>query len=198
MSATSTKARRHEQTFRGSKFWLRTRTLSATCRSRGAGYRLEHPSVCALSATSTRVRLRAQYSQLPAYNSLMSHRHEPMAVGRLRLAFMLSAAILVAEVAGGLLSHSLGLSDAGANLNVKSALLHVVGDVAASAGVLAAGAAIALTGVFELDPIVGIVVSILICLGAWRIIGQALGILMEGAPPGLNMAEMIRQIMLVP
>src|SRR5581483_11825790 len=169
----------------------------------------------------------------------MSHRHEPMAIGRLRLAFLLSAAMLLAEVAGGLAAHSLALlADAGhlltdifslglawfaavqalrpadarrtygyhrigilvalinavaliviaifiafeayhrllepeqvnggimllvalaalvvnmivamrlsdassENLNVKSALLHIVGDAAASAGVLAAGAAIA-------------------------------------------------------
>ena len=44
----------------------------------------------------------------------MSHSHEPVAIGRLRLAFLLSAAILVAEVAGGFVSHSLALlADAG-------------------------------------------------------------------------------------
>ncbi|MBV9121191.1 MAG: cation transporter [Chloroflexi bacterium] len=84
------------------------------------------------------------------------------------------------------------------NLNVKSALLHVIGDAAASAGVLAAGVAIAATGIVALDPIVSAVISVLICLGAWRIIGQALGILMEGVPAGVNVAEMVRQILRVP
>ncbi|HVA24654.1 MAG TPA: cation diffusion facilitator family transporter [Chloroflexota bacterium] len=224
----------------------------------------------------------------------MSHRHEPMAVGRLRLAFMLSAAILLAEVLGGLASHSLALlADAGHlltdifslglawfaavqalrpadarrtygyhrtgilvalinavalvviavfiafeayrrfsvaeavnsgvmagvagfalavnafialslsragghNLNVRSALLHVIGDAAASAGVVAAGAAIAVTGVYQLDPVASVIIAVLICLGAWRIIGQAVRILMEAAPSSLNIAEMVRQILQVP
>lgn len=41
------------------------------------------------------------------FSGAMSYRHEPVAVGRLRTAFVLSSAILVAEVAGGLASHSL-------------------------------------------------------------------------------------------
>jgi cobalt-zinc-cadmium efflux system protein len=85
----------------------------------------------------------------------------------------------------------------GGNLNVKSALLHVVGDAGAAAGVLAAGVAIAFTQFYQLDPIASVVVAVLICLGAWRIIGQALGILMEAAPAGLNMAEVVRTMLRV-
>jgi len=84
------------------------------------------------------------------------------------------------------------------NLNVRSALLHIVGDAAASAGVVAAGLAIAVTGIYQLDPIASVVVALLVCLGAWRIIGQALGILMEGAPRGMDLTEMVRQILRVP
>jgi cobalt-zinc-cadmium efflux system protein len=86
----------------------------------------------------------------------------------------------------------------GHNLNVRSALLHVVGDAAASAGVIVAGAAIAVTGIYQLDPIASVLIAALICIGAWRIIGQAVRILMEAAPPTVNMAEMVRQILHVP
>jgi len=84
-----------------------------------------------------------------------------------------------------------------ANLNMRSALLHVVGDAAAAAGVLAAGAAIAITGVAQLDPIASVVVAVLICLGAWRIISETLAILMEATPAGLDMSEMMRAILRV-
>jgi len=84
------------------------------------------------------------------------------------------------------------------NLNVRSALLHIIGDAGASAGVLAAGLGIMLTNYSQLDPIASAVVALLICLGAWRIIGQTLGILMEAAPAQINMAEMVRQILHVP
>ena len=83
------------------------------------------------------------------------------------------------------------------NLNIRSALLHVVGDAGAAAGVLAAGAAIAATHIYQLDPIASVLVAVLICVGAWRIIGQTLVILMEAAPAGLNMAEMVRTMLRV-
>jgi cobalt-zinc-cadmium efflux system protein len=85
-----------------------------------------------------------------------------------------------------------------ANLNVRSALLHIIGDAGASAGVLAAAAGIAFTGVYQLDPIASVVVALLVCLGAWRIVGEAVGILMEAAPRNVDMAEMVRQILRVP
>jgi cobalt-zinc-cadmium efflux system protein len=84
------------------------------------------------------------------------------------------------------------------NLNVRSALLHIVGDAGASVGVLAAAAGIAITGVYQLDPIASLVVALLVCLGAWRIVGEAVSILMEAAPRGVDMAEMVRQILRVP
>lgn len=85
-----------------------------------------------------------------------------------------------------------------ANLNVRSALLHIIGDAGASAGVLAAGVGIALTGIYQLDPIASVVVALLVCLGAWRIVGEAVSILMEGAPRSVDMAEVVRQILRIP
>lgn len=102
-----------------------------------------------------------------------------------------------ALIVNALVAWWLGRSSS-SNLNVRSALLHVIGDAGASAGVLAAGAGIAVTGIYQLDPIASVVVALLVCLGAWRIIGQAVSILMEAAPRNIDMAEMIRQILRVP
>ena len=103
----------------------------------------------------------------------------------------------VALVANAVVAFSLA-GAGGHNLNVRSALLHVIGDAAASAGVVAAGAAIAISGISQFDPIASVLVAVLICVGAWRIIGQAVRILMEAAPPSLNVTDMMRQILGVP
>lgn len=109
---------------------------------------------------------------------------------------MLGVAALALLVNAGVAFSLLGAGSH--NLNVRSALLHVIGDAAASAGVIAAGMAIAITGVYQLDPIVSVLIAVLICTGAWRIIGQAIRILMEATPPSLKMAEMVRQMLHVP
>lgn len=77
----------------------------------------------------------------------------------------------------------------GGNLNLRSAWLHVMGDVAASAGVLVAGVLILLTHRLWWDPVVSVGISLLIARGAWGIIGQTLNVLMEGTPPGIDPAE---------
>jgi cobalt-zinc-cadmium efflux system protein len=107
------------------------------------------------------------------------------------------AVAAVALVVNGFVAFNLS-GAGGHNLNVRSALLHVIGDAAASAGVIAAGAAIAVTSVYQLDPLVSVLIAVLICVGAWRIIGQAVRILMEATPASMNMAEMVRQILHVP
>ena len=75
------------------------------------------------------------------------------------------------------------------NLNVRSAWLHVMGDAAASAGVLVAGGLIALTGHQWWDPLVSLGIAGLIARGAWQVVTQTLNVLMEGAPRGLDPAE---------
>lgn len=75
------------------------------------------------------------------------------------------------------------------NLNVRSAWLHVMGDAAASAGVLVAGLLILLTGRLWWDPLVSVGISLLIARGAWGIVAQTLNVLMEGTPPGLDPSE---------
>ena len=74
------------------------------------------------------------------------------------------------------------------NLNVRSAWLHVMGDAAASAGVLVAGVLIVFTGRLWWDPLVSVGISLLIARGAWGIVAQTMNVLMEGAPPGIDPA----------
>ena len=74
------------------------------------------------------------------------------------------------------------------NLNVRSAWLHVMGDAAASAGVLAAAVLIRLTGQLWWDPFVSVAIALLIARGAWTIVSETIEVLMEGVPSGTDPA----------
>lgn len=75
------------------------------------------------------------------------------------------------------------------DLNVKSAFLHVVGDAAASVGVIIGGIVMYYTGWYLLDALLSAAIGLLILAGAGRVLRDATHILMEGAPRGLDLAE---------
>jgi cobalt-zinc-cadmium efflux system protein len=86
----------------------------------------------------------------------------------------------------------------GDNLNLRAALLHVTGDVAASAGVVVAGAVILLTGWLYIDPLLSLAIAVLIAYGAWRIVRETVNLLLEGTPPGVDLAAVSKQITSTP
>lgn len=84
------------------------------------------------------------------------------------------------------------------DLNVRSAVLHMLGDAAASAGVIVAGCIILFTHWYVLDPILSVLIALLIASGAWRIVHQTVLILMEGTPHGVDFNEVVKTIKSVP
>lgn len=80
------------------------------------------------------------------------------------------------------------------NINVRSAVLHMLGDAAASAAVIVAAMIVALTHFYMVDPILSVLIALLIAFGAWRIVQQSVGILMEGTPKGINLQEVAETI----
>lgn len=80
------------------------------------------------------------------------------------------------------------------DINVRSAVLHMLGDAAASAGVMIGGLIILGTGWYAVDPILSVLIAILIASGAWRIVKQTVGILMEGTPKGVDFQKVIQEI----
>lgn len=80
------------------------------------------------------------------------------------------------------------------NLNVQSAVLHMMGDMAASLGVIAAGAVIAWTHWDPIDPILSVAIALAIAYGAIRLAGRATRILMEGAPAEVNARDVVEAI----
>lgn len=80
------------------------------------------------------------------------------------------------------------------NLNTRAALLHVLGDVAASAGVIVGAVIIAFTGATWLDPLLSLLIAALIAVSSVRLIREALNILLEATPPGIVLDELVRDM----
>lgn len=72
------------------------------------------------------------------------------------------------------------------HVNVKGAILHVMGDLLGSVGAIIAAVVIYLTGWTPIDPILSIVVAALILRSAWTLLAKSIHILLEGAPEGAS------------
>ena len=68
------------------------------------------------------------------------------------------------------------------HVNVKGAVLHVMGDLLGSVGAIVAAVVIWYTGWTPIDPILSVFVSLLILRSAWSLLKNTLHILLEGAP----------------
>lgn len=92
----------------------------------------------------------------------------------------------------------LGLRDQSENINIRSAMLHVLGDAVASAGVIVAGVIMYFTHWYFLDPIVSFFIALLVAFSAWRVLKETYYILMEATPKGIKFEEVVEAIRAVP
>jgi cobalt-zinc-cadmium efflux system protein len=107
-----------------------------------------------------------------------------------------STAMLITAAAALLLNGSitLWLRGHGHDLNIRSAVLHMLGDALASAGIIAAALLIRGTGALFWDPAVTIVIGVLILWSSWKILREAINLLLEGTPSGIDPDEVTRAI----
>lgn len=80
------------------------------------------------------------------------------------------------------------------SLNVRGAFLEVFSDMLGSVGVIVAGVVLLTTGWPYADPIIGVGIGLFILPRAWRLGRDALRILLEIAPPELDLAEAARRL----
>lgn len=73
------------------------------------------------------------------------------------------------------------------SLNVRGAYLEVVSDALGSAAVIAAGVVLQLTGWTWVDALVGAAIGLFILPRTWRLAAQAMRILVQAAPPHIDM-----------
>lgn len=120
------------------------------------------------------------------------------AVRRLREpAEVLGAPMLVVAVLGllaNLVAFALLREGASESINVEGAYLEVVADTLGSVGVIIAAVSLQVLGWTWIDPVVGAAVGVWILPRTFRLGRQAVRILLQSAPPDVDVAELEREL----
>jgi len=83
------------------------------------------------------------------------------------------------------------------DLNLRSAFVHLVGDVISTIGAVIAGIIIYFTNANWLDPFVSVLIGFLILYNAWSILRDAMDILLESTPRDVDIKTMVKDIVQV-
>jgi cobalt-zinc-cadmium efflux system protein len=108
--------------------------------------------------------------------------------------------MLVALVGLGVNLISMKLLSGGSSesLNVKGAYFEVFSDMLGSVGVIVAALTVMTTGWAWVDPLIGAAIGLFIVPRTWRLLNEALHILLEGTPPGVDLAALKTEIEAMP
>jgi cobalt-zinc-cadmium efflux system protein len=80
------------------------------------------------------------------------------------------------------------------SLNMRGAYLEVIGDLLGSAAVIVAAIVIALTGWVRADPVASVLIGLLILPRTWRLLRDAVDVLLEATPKDVDLDEVRRHI----
>ena len=80
------------------------------------------------------------------------------------------------------------------DLNLRSAFVHLMGDVLSTVGAVVAGVIIYFTKANWLDPLVSVLIGFLILYNAWGILKDAVDILLEGTPRDIDVQSLVKDI----
>ena len=83
------------------------------------------------------------------------------------------------------------------DLNIRSAFVHLMGDVISTLGAVIAGVIIYLTGANWLDPLVSVLIGFLILYNAWGILRDSVEILLEATPRDIDTSKLVRDVLQV-
>lgn len=124
------------------------------------------------------------------------------AIGRFGVTTEINGLGVVAFASGALLYEGISLwilhSGASENLNVRGAFLHVLSDALGSLGAIASGLGIWAFGWTWADPLASLLISVLVLHAAWRLVREALDVLMEAAPEHIDVAEIREEMSALP
>lgn len=80
------------------------------------------------------------------------------------------------------------------NLNIRSAFVHMLTDLASSVAIIFGAIAIWLWGINWLDPVLSLFISLLILKWSWSLLAQSTRVLMEAAPPDFDPVKVINEL----
>ena len=81
------------------------------------------------------------------------------------------------------------------NLNIRGAVLHVLGDLLGSVAAILAAGIIIWTGWTPIDPILSVLVSVIILVSAYRLVRDAGHVLLEGTPKDVDIGTLRNALM---
>ncbi|KPK38833.1 MAG: zinc transporter ZitB, partial [Gammaproteobacteria bacterium SG8_47] len=76
------------------------------------------------------------------------------------------------------------------NLNLRGAVVHVLGDLLGSLAAIGAAVVILFTGWTPIDPLLSVLVALLILRSAWYVVRKSTHILLEGTPDDVDITEL--------
>src|SRR5215510_2673468 len=81
------------------------------------------------------------------------------------------------------------------DLNMRSAFVHLMGDVLSTIGAVIAGIIIYFTGANWLDPLVSVLIGFLILYNAWGILRDSIDILLEATPRDIDVSKLVDDVL---
>ncbi len=97
---------------------------------------------------------------------------------------------LAANIAGTLLLKR----DAKKSMNIRSSYFHLLSDAISSVAVIIGGLAITFWNMYWLDPLLTILIAVYITRVSFKILSDAIHVLMEGAPPDISIREIQSEV----
>jgi cobalt-zinc-cadmium efflux system protein len=113
----------------------------------------------------------------------------PVAV---RESWMIGVSLLALAINGGI---TLGLVRSRRDLNLRSLLLHNLGDAVSNIGILIGAVAIRMTGAQWLDPLIGVAIAAMVLWSTKSLLLEAGNILLEGLPKGIRLEAVAHSIL---
>lgn len=152
-------------------------------------YGYHRVEIMAALANSTTLVLVSLYIFYEAYQRFL----EPPLI-QAPLMLLVATVGLIANLMGILLLRKVSR----ANLNIKAAFWHIIGDTISSVGVIVASVIISATGWYVADPIIAVFISCIILWGAMRLLRGSVDILLEAVPKHIQINKVIRTITNLP
>lgn len=81
------------------------------------------------------------------------------------------------------------------DLNIKSAYLNMLFDALASVGAFIAGILVIFTDMTIFDPLISVLIGVMLIKSSWGVVREAIHVLLEGVPSGVNTQDVKQQIM---
>jgi cobalt-zinc-cadmium efflux system protein len=97
---------------------------------------------------------------------------------------------LIANIIGTLLLKR----DAAISINIRSSYLHLLTDAISSVAVIFGGLAIVFWNIYWIDPVLTILIAVYITRESFKILSDAMHVLMEGAPPGISIKDIQNEV----